>query len=89
MRGGVIHRVRAETPEIDRTIPLTNEQLFTRKIARQAKALWPEKTAAEWAFRAGVSERLAQYWLADPPGRDVSAEGLSAVNEAINSRSVI
>jgi transcriptional regulator with XRE-family HTH domain len=35
----------------------------SKKFARVAKLLWPSKTAAELAHRAGVSERMAKYWL--------------------------
>lgn len=34
------------------------------KFGRVARALWPRKTAAELAFRAGVTERAAKFWLA-------------------------
>lgn len=37
--------------------------LHSKNFARVAKLLWPRKTAAELAFRAGVSERAAKYWL--------------------------
>jgi len=48
----------------------------TKKYADAAKRLWPRKTAAEWALRAGVKERMAKYWLA---GRAVSGEGKIAI----------
>lgn len=34
-----------------------------KKFASVAKLLWPRKTAAELAFRAGVGERAAKHWL--------------------------
>lgn len=29
-----------------------------------ARAIWPKKTAANWAAESGVQERMAAYWLA-------------------------
>lgn len=29
-----------------------------------ARAVWPDKTAANWAAEAGREERVAKYWLA-------------------------
>lgn len=33
------------------------------KFGLVAALLWPTKTVAELAFRGGVSERAAKYWL--------------------------
>lgn len=48
----------------------------TTKLARVARALWPNKTALHWAAAAGVKERMAKYWLA---GHPVSADGKLAL----------
>lgn len=45
--------------------------------ARVARVLWPRKTAAHWASRAGVKERMAKYWLAQK--HPVSASGRLAI----------
>ena len=29
-----------------------------------ACAIWPKKTAANWAVAAGVQERMVKYWMA-------------------------
>jgi hypothetical protein len=34
------------------------------KFGEVAELLWPQKTIAELAFRGGVSERAAKYWMA-------------------------
>lgn len=34
------------------------------EFMRLARSLWPRKTAAELAYRTGVSERAAEFWLA-------------------------
>lgn len=31
---------------------------------RAARGMWPKKTAENWAARAGVKVRMAQYWIA-------------------------
>jgi len=36
------------------------------KCADIARAVWPSKTAENWAYAAGVQPRMAKYWLADP-----------------------
>lgn len=72
--------------EIEGTVVPSREQLFTKKVAKHARVEWPNKTAANWASRAKCSERLAKFWLADPPQRAVSAEGLWAVLAAIGAR---
>ena len=46
------------------------------KFAAVAKALWPQKTAAELAAIAGKDERTAKRWLAgefEPPGIVIAA----------------
>lgn len=35
----------------------------TNKHAVIARALWPKKTAENWAAAAGVKARMAKYWL--------------------------
>ena len=41
-----------------------------------ARAIWPRKTAENWAAAAGVKERMAKYWLA---GYEVSDAGKLAI----------
>lgn len=54
------------------------EQSFPRnKIADVARVLWPNKTAAHLAARAGCSERAAKFYLAGD--REWSAAAVSAV----------
>jgi hypothetical protein len=50
----------------------TSEQ----KFGRVARALWPHKTAAELAARAGVTQRAAEFWLA---GREPSARAVAVI----------
>lgn len=75
----------APSTKIDRTaVRATNRcssdtKHFTKRWAAHARLEWPECTDACWAHAAGVNVRLAQYWLADPPGRDVNADGITAV----------
>lgn len=45
--------------------------------ARAARGMWPKKTAAEWAAKAGVKERIAKYWLSGK--RPVSDSGRLAL----------
>jgi hypothetical protein len=48
-----------------------------------ARALWPNKTAAELAFRAKVSERAAKFWLSGD--RKPSARAIAIiVNEILD-----
>lgn len=42
-----------------------------------ARAMWPRKTAAHWAARAGVKERMAKYWLSGQ--HEVSDSGKLAI----------
>lgn len=44
-------------------------------VMRVAQALWPRKTAAQLAVRAGVSQRACEYWLARKS--DLSADALT------------
>jgi len=44
--------------------------------AEVARAIWPRKTAEHWSAAAGVSPRMAKYWLA---GRPVSGDGRLAI----------
>lgn len=41
-----------------------------------ARAIWPRKTAENWAAAAGVKPRMAKYWLA---GHEVSGNGRLAI----------
>lgn len=41
-----------------------SELRLSYEFMRLARALWPRKTAAELAYRTGVSERAAEFWLA-------------------------
>jgi hypothetical protein len=43
---------------------------------RAARGIWPEKTAENWAYHAGVQPRMAKYWLA---GHRVSDAGRLAL----------
>jgi hypothetical protein len=52
------------------------QPIAPKKHADAARRLWPDKTAAEWAARSGVKERMAKYWLA---GRPVSGDGKIAI----------
>lgn len=47
-----------------------------------ARALWPRKTAAHWASRAGVKERMAKYWLSGQ--HEVSDSGKLAIRRALD-----
>lgn len=62
---------------------LAPEQLFGNStpsvrllgaVMRKLRALYPAKTAANIAVRAGVKTRTAEYWLSEKAGRDMSAE---------------
>jgi hypothetical protein len=53
-------------------------------FALVARALWPRKTAAELAFRAGVSERAAKFWLSGK--RDPSHDALMVILDKISGR---
>lgn len=68
-------------------VPLPREQLFPavhqKKFALVARVLWPKKTSAELAFRAGVTERAAKYWLAGK--REPSAAAFKAVFDEMMS----
>ena len=68
-------------------VPLPREQLFPtvhqKKFAQVARVLWPRKTSAELAFRAGVSERAAKYWLSGQ--REPSAAAFKAVFDEMMS----
>jgi len=57
------------------------EQSFTGKLAR---LLWPHKTAAHLAARAGCSERAAKFYLAGD--REWSGPAISAVMSEILER---
>jgi hypothetical protein len=54
----------------------------TEKLPRIARAIWPKKTAANWAAAAGVKERMAKYWLAQ--SHPVSADGKLAIMREID-----
>lgn len=55
---------------------------WSPKFSRVAKALWPRKTAAELAYRTGVTERAAKRWLSGD--RKPSADAVAAiVNEML------
>lgn len=41
-----------------------SELRLSYEFMRLARVLWPRKTAAELAYRTGVSERAAEFWLA-------------------------
>jgi hypothetical protein len=43
---------------------------------RAARGIWPEKTAENWAYHAGVQPRMAKYWLS---GHKVSDAGRLAL----------
>lgn len=49
MRGNSVHRSAMDC---------------TRKHRAAARAIWPRKTAENWAAKAGVKTRMAKYWLA-------------------------
>lgn len=61
--------------------PGNNCSLESSKFSTVARALWPRKTAAHLAVRAGVSERAAKYWLKGVRrgGRKPSTAALLAV----------
>lgn len=46
-----------------------------------AKAVWPKKTAENWASKAGVKTRMAQYWLS---GKPVSDSGKLALRKLLD-----
>jgi hypothetical protein len=48
-----------------------------KSFGKVARALWPNKTAAELAYRARVTERAAKYWLAGK--RKPSMAAVSAI----------
>ena len=52
------------------------EQVFTKNRITVARALWPRKTAANLAAKAGCSIRAAKFYLA---GRDWSHEAIRAL----------
>jgi hypothetical protein len=53
------------------------ELRLMREVMRVARSLWPQKTAAELAFRTGVSQRTAENWLSLSTG--ISGPALSAL----------
>ena len=53
------------------------ERSFPGKFARVARLLWPHKTAAHLAARAGCSERAAKFYLAGD--REWSAAAVGAI----------
>jgi transposase-like protein len=67
-----VSETASQSTEIGRTAVRPPE----KKFACVARALWPHKTAAELAARAGVSQRTAEFWLA---GREPSAAALVAI----------
>lgn len=52
-----------------------------KKFGAVARVLWPRKTATELAFRAGISERAAKYYLSGD--RDPSRAAIAAVIAAM------
>lgn len=46
-------------------------------LSAHARLIWPSKTAANWAFEAGVQERMAKYWLSG--SHPVSEKGRLAI----------
>jgi hypothetical protein len=57
------------------------EQSFPRNLTICARAMWPKKTAAHLAARAGCSERAAKFYLSGD--REWSAGAVSAVINAL------
>ena len=57
------------------------ERLFPRNLVVCARALWPRKTAAHLAARAGCSERAAKFYLSGD--REWSAAAVGAVINAL------
>lgn len=57
------------------------EEKFTGIHARVARAIWPSKTAEHWAAAAGVTPRMAKYWLATD---EVSEKGKLALIREID-----
>jgi hypothetical protein len=53
------------------------ELRLMKEIMRAARSLWPQKTAAELAFRTNVSQRTAENWLSLSTG--ISGPALSAL----------
>jgi hypothetical protein len=52
-------------------------------FGRVARLLWPRKTAAELAYRCGVSERAAKYWLAGK--RKPTVRALMAILDVLSA----
>lgn len=53
------------------------ELRLMKEVMRVARNLWPNKTAQELAFRAGVSQRTAENWL--PLSTGISGPALSSL----------
>lgn len=53
------------------------ELRLMKEVMRVARSLWPQKTAAELAFRTGVCQRTAENWLSLSTG--ISGPALSAL----------
>ena len=53
------------------------ELRLMKEVMRAARSLWPQKTAAELAYRTGVSQRTAENWLSFSTG--ISGPALSAL----------
>lgn len=53
------------------------ELRLMHEVMRVARVLWPTKTAAELAYRTGVSQRTAENWLSLSTG--ISGPALSAL----------
>jgi len=71
-----MHGTLAAIPRQSTAIDRLGIRPTEKKFGRVARALWPRKTAAELAARAGVTQRTAEFWLA---GREPSAAALVAV----------
>jgi hypothetical protein len=71
-----MHGTLAAIPRQSTAIDRPQVRFAEKNFGRVVRALWPHKTAAELAARAGVTQRTAEFWLA---GREPSAAALVAV----------
>ncbi len=77
-----MHGTIADIPQQSTKISRKAFRSPEKNFGRIARALWPRKTAAEIATRAGVTPRTAELWLA---GHEPSARAVLAVlNEVLS-----
>lgn len=75
---------RRATIETTRTTVQSNEQSFGDVLSDVASVLWPKKTAAHLAAKAGCTERAAEFYMAGD--REWSGPAVTAIVSEILTR---